>query len=98
MERVLPYTKAPAYAGFFKICKMAATVGFFQITSPKRSRRGKERSCVLRNCKTRLSDLTRRNVVKMRSRRSWISRLGSLWTLRSEERRVGKECRYRLTA
>ena len=55
---------------------MAATVGFFQITSPKRSRRGKQRSWELRNCKTLLADLTRRNVVKMRSRRSRISPIG----------------------
>ena len=45
---------------------MAATVGFFQITSPKRSRRGKQRSWELRNCKTLLADLSRRNVLNTR--------------------------------
>jgi hypothetical protein len=59
---------------------MAEAVGLRQTRSPKRARRGNNRSRSLKNCTTRHAALIRRKVVKTRSSRPWTSWSGCLST------------------
>jgi hypothetical protein len=78
--RVRPEVKAPAYAGCFRMERIAATVGRFHTTSPKRSRRGRRRPCALKNSSPVRAARRCRHVVKTNMRRAWTARLASVRT------------------